>query len=139
MRGSPIAQWFLFLLVWSALVIPIHLVTSSQPAPIEVSVDKSTVPTWLSIRFSCPPSSFTVIQGGIEIWQETEPQGTQFEEELHIVFDEFGTELLLQADLPEIPSAIEITLEPEARAIRSETIWADGNIDKIMTFSWGQK
>lgn len=139
MRGSPIAQWFLFLLVWSALVIPIYRVTSSQPPPTESSVHTSTVPTWLSLRFSSPPSSFSVHQGGIELWQVKEPKGTQFEEKIHIVFDEFGAELHLQADLPDIPSAMEITLEPDARAIRSQTVWSDGDLDEFITFSWGQE
>lgn len=139
MRGSPITQWLLFLLVWSALVIPIYRVTSSQPTPTEVIVHKSTVPTWLSIRFSSPPSSFSLNQGNIELWRETEPKGTQFEEEFQIVFDEFGVELHLRAELPEITSAMEITLEPNARAIRSQTVWADGDLDEFITFSWGHE
>jgi hypothetical protein len=79
-----------------------------------------------------------VTQGNVELWRETAPNGTQFAAEVPVVFDRFGTELHLQADLPEGTSAIEITLEPDARAIRAQTVWADGDVDEVITFSRGE-
>jgi hypothetical protein len=119
MRGKPLLQWGLFVLVWALLVVPIWRVAQShvhtEAAPVVASTASKA---WV-------------------LWQ-TSNSATQyvFEEELPLVFDAYGTEFWLKATLGEDMVAVESRVEADGRAPRSETLWVSGDVEEPLSFSW---
>jgi len=137
MRGKPLVQWSLFLVVWTALLVPLIRVTHGTRPPSKPPAAVSTrTTTWVSVRFSNPPASFAVHQAGTSLWEEERPDGLEFERAVPLAFNEFGTELRLTAELPAGVTAIEVRLEPDARSARSRTVWTSGMTDEVVSFSW---
>ncbi len=139
MRGRPVVQWLLFAAAWACLLYPIiRLARRQAPAVPPTAAVSAARKTWVSIRFSSPPSAFALRQGDTVVWQEQNPTGTTFERELALGFDEFGLELGLTAGLPDSLTAIEVTLEPDALSERARTVWVHGRADEVIDFSWGR-
>ena len=142
MRGRPLWQGVVFAAVWLLLALPIHRVTRAVPAAEPAaepssSVAVETVPAWVELRFSRPPSSFQLIQGDTVLWAEAAPQGGRFERSLPLVLDAAGAELRLVAALPgEGETAIEVAVEPDGRARRSAVLWIEGDVDDPLFFRW---
>ena len=140
MRGRPLLQWMLFALVWSMLAFPIASVTRRGDAAVQsAAVVKETaqVKTWVSLRFSDAPTSFSVWQDGQIIWEATGEGGdVEFETSVMLRRDEFGIALRMVAALGEGLVAVELRLEPDGLPARSRTIWAEGDIDESVDYSW---
>jgi hypothetical protein len=140
MQGKPIIQWFLFTLMWLLLIIPIVRVTRSQAtATSPGAVATETLPVWLSIRFSAPPTSFSVRQDDRVLVSETAPAVLMFDREARIEIDEFGAELILLAELPETDTAVEMVVEPDGHPRQSRTLWLSGSVEEAVSFSWGTR
>ena len=138
MRGRPIIQWLLFLGLWAGLALPIALITRSEQTVQESrNAEDSSVMTWLTLRFSTQPAHFELLQNDTVLWQETSPDGLEFETALPISIDEFGAEFVFKSSTP-AAGAIEITVEPDERQQRSQTLWVDGDVNETLTFSWSQ-
>ena len=137
MRGRPLLQWALFALAWAILLVPIVRVTRSEhSAAAPAAPDAGSVTTWVSLRFSVIPESFTLRQGGVVVWQQTTTDEREFEQALPLTVDAFGTEFSFSAGLPEGAAAIEVSVEPDGRPARSRTVWANGDVDALLAFSW---
>ncbi len=138
MRGRPIIQWGLFLGVWVCLVLPIVMVTrGGQPVQQTQHADGNSVMTWVTLRFSEEPSHFKLLQDDHVLWQETPVGEIEFEHAFPVLIDKFGAEFIFKSRLP-AAGVIEIIVEPDARQARSQTLWVDGEVDEILTFSWSQ-
>jgi len=138
MRGRPVIHWVLFLAAWACLAIPIALVTrGGKTARTTQVTDSASVMTWISLRFSAEPSHFELLQHDKVLWRESPAEGTEFENSFPVSIDEFGAELILRSSLPGT-SAIEITVEPDERPERSQTLWLDGDVNETLTFSWSR-
>jgi hypothetical protein len=138
MRGRPIIQWALFLGFWACLAWPVVLVTrGGRTAQAPQSTDGNTVMTWVSLRFSAEPAHFELLQDGKVLWREDPADGTELDHSFPLSIDEFGTEFTLRSHLPS-SGAIEITVEPDERPVRSQTLWVDGEVNEILTFSWSR-
>lgn len=139
MRGRPLRQWILFLCAWSALAYPIYRITRdtetqrSAPPPAATA----TTLTWVSLRFSSPPTVFELFEEGVSRWHEIAPVGLTFERALPLTYDAFGAELRITAGLPSDVTAIEIRLEPDGHPPRAHTLWAAGDADATVTFAAG--
>lgn len=137
MRGRPIIQWIIFLAIWACLALPVALVTrGGRTAQNPQDTHSSSVKTWVSLRFSAEPAHFELLQDGNALWREAPADGTEFEHAFPVSIDEFGAELTLRSRMP--AGAIEITVEPDELSERSQTLWVDGEVDEILTFSWSQ-
>ncbi|MDE0837617.1 MAG: hypothetical protein OSB41_01050 [Kiritimatiellae bacterium] len=138
MRGKPLLQWGVFVLVWAVLVVPIWRVAQSHVHPEAAPVVASTATkAWISLHFSSPPTHVALEQDDVVLWQ-TSNSATQsvFEEELPLVFDAYGTEFWLKATLGENPVAVELVVEADRRAPRSQTLWVSGDVEEPLSFSW---
>ena len=139
MRGRPLRQWIVFIIAWCALAYPIYRVIHGAPPDDTRSAPPGgadTIRTWVSLRFSDPPDGFELSQDSMPVWREPSPDGLRFERALPLQVDTFGIALLLHADLPEGSAAIEVRLEPDGRDARSQTVWADGMLERQLEFSW---
>jgi len=137
MQGKPIIQWLLFSLIWLLLLVPVIYVTrthatASRP---EQTVSES-LPVWLSVRFSSQPTSFSIRQDDRVVWAEGDPDGKSFDREVTITIDEFGAELMLSAELPEVDTAIELVVEPDGLPRITRTLWLSGSVEEAITFRW---
>ena len=138
MRGRPIIQWALFLVLWACLALPIVLVTrGGRTARKTQSTDSDSVMTWVSLRFSEEPSHFELEQHDKVLWREGSAGGTEFDNSFPVLIDEFGAELILRSRLP-AAGVIEITVEPDERRARSRTLWVDGEVNETLTFGWSR-
>lgn len=139
MRGQPLRQWLLFILLWGLLALPIVWVTRDRDdAGVSAAASHQTnrVACWVSLRFSAPPASFRVLQEHNAIWSEMSPEGVRFERELELEHDAYGAELRLSAALPREHVAVEVTLEPFGRQRQSRTLWSDGDLEVTLSFPW---
>jgi hypothetical protein len=138
MRGKPLLQWGMFVLVWAFLVVPIWRVAQShvhtEAAPVVASTASKA---WVSLRFSSPPMHVALEQNGAVLWQTSNSAAQSFfEEELPLVFDTYGTEFWLKATLGEGAAAVESMVEADGRAPRSKTVWVSGDVEEPLSFSW---
>lgn len=137
MRGRPLKQWFLFLIAWSVLLVPIIRVTRQKAMTPETVVEESDIVTaWASLRFSSPPGSFALYQESELLWQDEAPSEMMFEREIPVRFDPYGVGLRLVTRLPETTTAVELTLEADGRSPRSRTLWVSGDVDEAVEFAW---
>jgi hypothetical protein len=142
MRGRPFIQALGFLAVWLLLAIPIFRVTQATvPAPVvavEEVMDAAATPAWVELRFSRPPVSFSLRQGGVVLWVEDAPAGTRFERSIPLVLDDTGAEVHLTGLLPDGgETAVEVAVEPDGRVRRSVVLWVEGAVDDTVFFAWG--
>jgi len=93
--------------------------------------------TWVSLRFSEEPLRFELLQDDKVLWQESAVNGEEFESSFPVSIDEFGTELILRSLLP-AAGVIEITVEPDERRERSQTLWVGREVDETLTFGWSR-
>lgn len=138
MRERPVIQWVLLLGVWACLALPIVLVTRGErTAQRTRSTESRSVMTWVSLRFSEEPSYFELLQDDKVLWREGPVNGVEFDSSFPVSIDEFGAELILKSRLP-AAGVIEITVEPDERRERSQTLWVDGEVDEALTFGWSR-
>lgn len=138
MRGRPIIQWALFLGLWVCLALPIVLVThGGRIVHLAQSTGDRSVTTWVSLRFSVEPSHFELLQHDKVLWRESPADGAEFDNRFPVLIDEFGAELVLRSRLPGA-GVIEITVEPDERRERSQTLWVDGEVNETLTFAWSR-
>lgn len=145
MRGNPVIQWLVFLAAWFLLLIPVRYVTRPVVQVTEAATslytgdDADAVETWLSLRFSIEPTSFSVRQSDRVLWREDKPEGRQFERSATLVMDELGFEVVLEADLPAgAETAIELIMEPQGREVVRRTLWRKGGVAETVAFMWGR-
>lgn len=123
---------------WICLAWPIIRVTrSAQTVRAAQRPDRDTVMTWVTLRFSEAPSYFELLQDGRVLWREDPAGGTVFEHSFPVFIDEFGAEFVFKSRIRS-PGAIEITIEPDERRARSQTLWVDGEVYERLTFSWSR-
>ncbi|HMO49699.1 MAG TPA: hypothetical protein PKE26_02640 [Kiritimatiellia bacterium] len=141
MRGSPFIQWSAFAALWLLLLIPIVRVTRPEAlAPGNDTIrqtDTEKHPAWVSLRFSRLPESFTLLHLDETVWTETQPRDRYLTRIIPLALDRFGTELHLIAELPDGETAVEITVEPDGRERRAQTLWITGPADDPVFFTWG--
>ncbi len=138
MYGSPLRQWFCFVIVWLLLLYPILRVThdsTSNAAPEAISNgEKETA--WITLRFSSEVERFELRQNDSPVWVEDNPDGNIFEHQCSLVFDPQGVEVVLWATVPETTTAVEVLIESDGRAAGSKTVWGSGKLNERIDFSW---
>ena len=139
MRGRPLIQWLIFLVLWTALVLPVWRVTRGVRSHTGRSVERELVRSdlWVSLRFSQQPQGFSLAQGVDSVWVESDPGGMEFERVMTLARDSRGLELGLTAELGDGMTAVEITIEGDGLSPRSRTVWAEGSVEEYVNFSWG--
>ncbi len=148
MRGRPLLQWFIFLLFWCLLLIPLIRVTGLKKEPrstvlansMTSAVEGEEVPSWVTLRFSASPESFRVFQGERLLF---EGGGTLLVEQDPVVSIRKGVaELRLEAGWGEAAEggyAVEVTLEPDGYVARSRTLWVDDrDVSLPLSFVWSE-
>ncbi|MBU0676694.1 MAG: hypothetical protein KJ626_01130 [Verrucomicrobia bacterium] len=138
MRGRPVIQWILFACLWAGLVNPIVHVTRGRTAAVAPAAkESSSTRVWVSVRFSGRPEYFVLEQGDVSLWAEDKPVSLEYEREIPLVLDKFGTEVTLKAKLDGAVTAVEVKLEPEGLSACSRTVWVEGDVEELISFSWG--
>lgn len=138
MKGRPFIYWLVFAVMWSLLVIPLVLVTTGAP---EQKADDARVEseneTWVSLRFSAVPETFSLLQNGALLWSIEDSEKTRHEKMIPLVFDEYGTDLEIRARFSLEEVAAEILLTPDGRDERARTIWINDEAERRISFIWG--
>lgn len=131
-------QWALFLGCWTCLAWPIARVTRGERTAQGMrSADSASVMTWVSLRFSARPAYFELWQHDQVLWREGPVDAVEFDNAFPVSIDEFGAELIFRSRLP-AAGAIEITVEPDERRERSQTLWVDGEVHETLSFRWSR-
>lgn len=84
MRGTPLLEGLLFLILWLLLLVPVVLVTGGSPwafsstTSVErndtgVSATSESIDTWVTVRFSHPPVWFSLRSNGQTLWEDASP------------------------------------------------------------------
>jgi len=136
-RGRPVIQWIVFAILWAFLLYPLIRVTTGSARTNSPVVDASeTIPTWVNIRFSNLPKALEIRQINKSLWLADQPEELEHEQVLPIMFEELGAEFMLKATLSDVITAIEVTVTPDGFPERSKTIWADGDVEEVISFDW---
>ncbi len=141
MRGRPIVQWLVFVLLWGLLLIPLTALTRARPPRIEAAERGSgeRVPSWAALRFSHSPLAFSLSQDGRVLWSDDAPDGQRVEGEIGIAFEGESVELVLSIRWPEGEGwrAAELDIAPEGREERTQTVWQTGGRQTdVLRFRW---
>lgn len=139
MRGRPLLQWILFGSAWLALALAIAGITSRSPekeSGAHTAIQSVPSSSWLSIRFSSKPESFSIAHKGIVIWPGGQVADTFVEKQIPLSPGADGLELVLSAEFPAAGDvAAELVLEPDGYPAVSRTVWFSGSGSKAVTFS----
>jgi len=99
MRGRPIVEWLVFVVLWLCLLAPLRVLTSRQGAPpveaVEVSDTVSRL-TWATVRFSETPARFRLTCEGRVLWEENEVAGNESEGEFMLELYRDSTDIVLE-------------------------------------------
>lgn len=150
MRSLPLLEAFLLLLLLGVAAIPIVRLTTSQPVRVirhsHVPTDFKSTGNWatcyVTIRTAHPPSALTILHEGNTFLDITNPPPATLDLEWNFRPEHLGPaglELDVRAVWPdtlETETALEITLEPDARDARSSTLWGTGDTQDFLSFTW---
>jgi hypothetical protein len=129
MRGRPLLEFLVFVLVWGALLVPLRMVTLPvERAQDDVAlpvVSEAVLPTWVHLRFSEAPASFALRRQGEPVWEEADPDVDQ-EYPVEIKWDEQGDFVLVAQWETEGRRAIEVRVAQPVGPARSVIVWHEG-------------
>ncbi|MFT7512975.1 MAG: hypothetical protein ACI9QL_002183 [Candidatus Omnitrophota bacterium] len=142
MRGSIIKEVILVLLFFGVLLTPMIRLTRTpevlQPIEELTPLEVLLLPTWLTIRFAHQPVAFEILAGQHSLWSMNPADAIKSDREIALYIPESLIELNVRVVWPAgTPQTVcELTLEPDGLATQSLTVWGEGTLDEIMTFSW---
>jgi hypothetical protein len=143
-RGNPIKEWIIFSILWLLLLIPvIRLTGSRKPAAHVPSVQKSVAASLQQkeatavIRYTGQPLSIKISQQGRTRRRIDAPPAGGIENTLTLDFEGSGIEIQLQAEWPDDSEhALEIELIADNLDARKAHLWADRELNEIVSFEW---
>jgi hypothetical protein len=137
MKGFPPLEIVLILLLFGAALVPLVKLTGDRVVahgtPEEVA-DETTA-TFATLRLSVIPEQLVISLAGQPLLEEPiKDNEVDFEFEA----SEDGADLEILGRFPEGSAPVlEITVEPDALASQSQTIWLETNeVDETVTFNW---
>jgi hypothetical protein len=142
MRGSIIKEVLLVFLFFGALLVPMtHLTRTPEVLlPVEelTAAEVLLLPTWITIRFAHQPASVELLAGQYSLWSMKPVDALKSEREVGLYIPESLIELNVRVVWPDgTPQTVcELTLEPDGLAAQSLSVWGEGALDEILTFSW---
>lgn len=151
MKGNPVFQAILFILLWGLLAIPVSLLTGEKTSSVEGRVSDKIdarsvreVSTAVRLRFSHEPVSASLSDGVRTWWRGQAGSGRQFEIEGVAYFpsnDVLTLALRLEVLWPKGigDTAVELVAEPNGFPGRSETIWTRESLNRTIRFSWSRE
>lgn len=131
MRGRPLIEWGLFLLVWGLLIIPLWRMSirragTEAAAPEPVFAASASV--WVRIQFSEPPEHFTLNAKEAVVWTEVNAED-DMERSVDITMADHRPELEVEAQWT----------EPGRRAIEVRVVSLDGKRWRSTLWSSGTR
>lgn len=140
MRGSPLLEWLLLLVLASILTVGLARITGGETRMVTVEPlpDAPTVPASIIIQCSALPLSIEWKQGNRLIWAQTNGLEALTEVDVAIYIEEKSCEFLLsvQWQTPETSAAVEVRIEPDGLEGRSVTFWSEGPLEEIGVVEW---
>lgn len=143
MRGSPLLQSILALLVLLGLGWPLQQLLSREKA--EVVVASPTLPAFapegekteavlLQIDFTTPPERLVVKSLGQTVWEELAP-GASVQRKLSMQYPAEGVDLDFDFGFaPDARAAARVQLTPPNGEVQTQTVWAEGATSTVLTF-----
>jgi hypothetical protein len=149
MRGNPLVEAALFVVLWGLLAVPLALLTrgpgsrdpgEQAPGPVVSAADmKTAAGVWAELRFSHVPDAFTVRHGKTILWEDIAPTALREMRALPLRVGA-GTQLMLALRVvwpPEVDAGVaELTLEPDGLASRARHVWGQGAYEDTLEFAW---
>lgn len=141
MKGFPLIQWILFVVVWGLLLWPLTALTThngtaasrnSSPPVRHVNL------VWATMRFAHMPESFQLLQGETVLWEEEHDVSTSLQKQIELSLDEGRAELKLNVAWPEGTgmTAAECTLAPDVMNEKSAVFWGRGTATGLLIYEW---
>ncbi len=138
MRGRPLLELLLLLVVWGFLFWPLWSVTRSGAREVVSSADVEAVraPVWVQVRFTEAPTTFRLYSQGGPVWDESFPDIEQ-EQPLELVWDAQtqGNLVLVASWDASARRVTEVRVAPPEGPSRSVTLWHENaEIEEILLF-----
>jgi hypothetical protein len=133
MRGRPLLEFLVFVVLWGLLFVPLRAVTQGRidaaSAPVRADTEAGTAAVWVRIQFTEAPLRFVLYSRGEPVWEEADPSEDQ-EHPIQLVEDVTGREDLLLEVFWAIPGrrATEIRLSPPLGSPHSIVLWHHGDV-----------
>ncbi len=139
MRGAPLTELLVLLLLGALLTAPVVRLTRpppTPPAPPPTAGQHADVETWIDLRFSHPPSRFHLRQGDRVLLEGAGE--LRAEVDAPVALDGDRLALRLEVDWPpEVAQAyVEVAMEPQGRDARRDGSWGRGHMDILLEGSW---
>jgi hypothetical protein len=139
MRGWPLREWCLILLVGFLLAVPLVRLTRPQAlATVAIAPDDSHAPVdaWGQLRFSHAPERFALFLGDVELARGGGEARAEFDAPLALDHGAaaFRLELAWPAGAGE--AYAELTVEPDGLPARTAGAWGRGLFNAVLEMSW---
>ncbi|MCE9612685.1 MAG: hypothetical protein K8T26_00320 [Lentisphaerae bacterium] len=151
MRGRPLVEMLMFLLVWCALSIPLWRLTRTAPAAAVAGAELRraesgptadvvlATPTWATVRLAHPADALTLSQDG-ELLLQRGGGDMRVEAEVPLRLRAGVATVSMDVTWPPAveQSVVEVTLEPDGLPAQSQRLWGRGSASTIMEFRWAK-
>lgn len=133
MRGRPLLEFLVFVVLWGLLFVPLRAVTQGRvdaaSASVRADTEANAAPVWVRIQFTEAPLRFVLYSRGEPVWAEAAPDEDQ-EHPVQIVEDVSGREDLLLEVFWATPGrrATEIHVSPPLGPPHSIVLWHNGDV-----------
>jgi len=138
MRGSPLLRAVLAVLALLALLAPLRSLTNRRTAAAPAQQAMAGAVTKKKLRLeltsTTAPFKYQITSGGEPIWKG-ESDSTSVATDLELEFPPEGIDLVLDASWTEKkPTAVRLTLTPQASATMAKTVWGTTSVSEVLTF-----
>jgi len=140
MRGRPLIEWFVLLVILVGFLLPLTRLTGDvmhEKISYAPQSDQE-VSSRLILKFAHVPSSFSCSQGDRIFWSMDKLNNHEWKKNVVLAMSDDAVEISLDISWPEnVPeTACAIILEPAGMASRSVTVWGNKSVRHLLEFEW---
>ncbi len=142
MRGRPLLEVFIFVLVWGALALPLWRLTAGGHAEVarqdEAAPALSGVHAWAELRFAHAPEMARLVTGTNVLWEGRAPVALRVGVDVQLPLNEGRIPVEISVSWPADvgQSVVELTLEPDGLPAQSRRLWGNGQAGDLWEFQW---
>lgn len=139
MRGAPLLELLVVLMLGTLLAFPLYRLTRpvpAAPAAVAGTDDAERWETWVDLRFSHAPQAFRLYEDSRLLLEGAEALREDGDVELHP--SKGHVRIRLEIEWPETieQGYVELTVEPADRESRRQGAWGLGKQLQIWEFTW---
>lgn len=139
MRGNPLKEFIIFIIIWGSLIMPISILSKERPFKDDNKnqINDMSYECLVTVKTTSLPTLLRLSQDNKVCWEVKNSQEYVLEKELSLKHQKGVAELLLEADFNNAETkAIAVTISPISSDDQTITLWGEENFNELLHFSW---